>query len=356
MRIVFFINTPAQVHIFKHIIHKLADKGHEIKVLARAYQSTLTLLDKDSLKYSIYSQPRGSKYKRFMEILPSVLSSYKLVRNFSPDIVVGIGPVEAFTSALSGKPCILFNADDATPIQHAIEKPFASAICTPSYTTKDRGKKHIRLNSYKELAYLSPDYFQPDPAVYDKLGINQNEKYVVLRFGAFDSAHDINIGGFSSSDKCRLVEQLTKYARVFISSETNLLEDLGAQVLPTPPYEIHNVLYYAQLLVCDTQTMATEAAVLGTPVVRCNSWVGSNDSHLYTELENKYGLLHSLREPELAIRKALDIIQQKGLKEECAKKRQRLLADKIDFTQFMVWFIENFPESFDEVKKKPGSQ
>jgi len=33
-----------------------------------------------------------------------------------------------------------------------------------------------------------------------------------------------------------------------------------------------------------------------------------------------------------------------------AKKRERLLADKIDVTQFMVDFIENYPESFYRYK------
>ncbi len=42
------------------------------------------------------------------------------------------------------------------------------------------GKRHIKLNSYKELAYLHPNYFTPDPSVLDELALEKDEKLVVL--------------------------------------------------------------------------------------------------------------------------------------------------------------------------------
>ena len=33
-----------------------------------------------------------------------------------------------------------------------------------------------------------------------------------------------------------------------------------------------------------------------------------------------------------------------------------MLADKIDVTAFMVWFIENYPESIKVMKDDPGYQ
>ena len=38
------------------------------------------------------------------------------------------------------------------------------------------------------------------------------------------------------------------------------------------------------------------------------------------------------------------------------KRRQKLLDDKINLTSFMVWYIENFPESFKEMKENPDVQ
>ena len=45
----------------------------------------------------------------------------------------------------------------------------------------------------------------------------------------------------------------------------------------------------------DSQTMATEAALLGTPAIRSNSFVGENDMTNFKVLENNYGLLRNVR-------------------------------------------------------------
>jgi hypothetical protein len=45
-----------------------------------------------------------------------------------------------------------------------------------------------------------------------------------------------------------------------------------------------------------------------------------------------------------------------NLKEEWQKRRMKMLADKIDVTAFMVWFIENYPESVRIMKTDPDYQ
>ena len=42
------------------------------------------------------------------------------------------------------------------------------------------------------------------------------------------------------------------------------------------------------MVVADTQTIVTEAAVLGTPAIRYNSFAGENDMGNFVELEQKY--------------------------------------------------------------------
>jgi predicted glycosyltransferase len=111
---------------------------------------------------------------------------------------------------------------------------------------------------------------------------------------------------------------------------------------------MHDVLYYAKMLVGDSQTMTTEAALLGTPAIRCNTFVGEHDMGNFIELEQKYGLIFNYDSPAKGIEKALELVGQPGLKAEWARKRERLVNDKIDVTAFMVWFVENFPQSFHE--------
>ena len=63
------------------------------------------------------------------------------------------------------------------------------------------------------------------------LKINQNEDYVLLRFNAFDAVHDLGISGFSIDQKRLLVNELSKHARVFISSELKLPDDFDKYLL-----------------------------------------------------------------------------------------------------------------------------
>jgi len=44
-----------------------------------------------------------------------------------------------------------------------------------------------------------------------------------------------------------------------------------------------------------------------------------------------------------------------ALKAEWSKRRVVLLNDKIDYTAFLVWFIENFPQSANQAQNKPAA-
>ena len=100
------------------------------------------------------------------------------------------------------------------------------------------------------------------------------------------------------------------------------------------------------------QTMATEAAVLGVPAVRCNSFVGKNDMGNFRELEERYKLIFNYSTPEAAVAKSVELIKTPGLKAAWEDKRRRLLRGKIDVTAFMVWLVENYPDSVNEIRRE----
>lgn len=356
MRILFYINTPAQAHTWRHIIEKIMKDGHRIKILARDYDSAPVLLDKYGFDYEIYVKPSEYKYLRSVQVFPHVWNGYRRAVKFNPEIIIGFGTVDVISSFFLRRPCIIFIDSEPVPVQNKLNKLLSSVILTPDCYKGDFGNKHVWLAGYKELAYLHPNYFQPDPAVINELGLDSDEKYVILRFNAFDAVHDIGRRGFSLDDKYRLVQELGKYARVFIRSEKELPDDLKRYNLPITFDRIHHALYYSQLLVTDTQTMTTEAAILGTPAIRCNNFVGPNDMSNFIELEQKYGLIYNYREPDKAIRKAVELVKKPGLKEVWQQKSRMLLKDKIDLTAFMVWFIENYPESYKAIKQNPDLQ
>jgi predicted glycosyltransferase len=338
--ILFLINTPAQAHTWKNIIYKLREHGYSINVLARNYGQTLELLDRFGIEYKSFKTIK-SRYLKNIVILLHISHGVKLAFYTRPNLIVGFGVDAALLGFILRKKSLILTDDDPLHLENRIIKMFANTIITPSSFREYLGKKHIRKPIYKELAYLHPNHFKADPSIFNDLKINPDAKYVIFRFNVFDAGHDINRHGFSISDKARLVAELQKYAHVFISPEDQLPDELEQYRLPINSDRIHDALFFAQMLVTDSQTMTTEAAVLGTPVVRCNSFVGPNDASNYLELEEKYGMIYSFQNSEYAIKKSLELIQQKNIKQDWEEKRHRLLGDKVDVTQFMVNFIEN---------------
>jgi len=171
----------------------------------------------------------------------------------------------------------------------------------------------------------------------------------LLRFNAFDAVHDFGIGGFSDRDKVQLVIKLEKYAKVFISAEAGVPDEIKDRVIKTPKNRIHDAIYYARMLVTDTGTMVTEAACLGTPAIILHPSVKKFGN--FAELENKYGLIFGYdKESNQAIEKAVELIKEPNLKEEWKAKREKLLRDKVDMTQYMVGFIENYSKYLKKIQ------
>jgi len=362
MKVGIFINTPAQFHFYRNIASKLEERGNEVMLLFRKYGEIEDLARELGYNAVIFSYKASSKYGKILSLPADIVRAYRLLKEFKPDVVTGFGVYDAYTSFLLKSKCVVFNDSEprVNPLSYSIQvkayMPFVDTILTPASFRDDLGKKHLRVSSYKELAYLHPNYYTPHEDILDILGVSKGEEYVLLRFNAFDAVHDAGIKGFTREDKIRLVRELERYARVFISAEGKVPKELEKYLLPTPKSRIHDVIYHAKLLVTDTQTMATEAALLGTPVIRSNRFVGPNDMGNFIELEERFGLMFNIRNPKDAIAKAVELIQISGLKKEWKKKREKLLREKIDITSFMVWFLENYPNSLEEFKRNPSIQ
>jgi len=343
MKILLFTDTPAQVHEFKNVIRALEARKHEVMLLARDYECTLSLLNAYGFKYQVYARASKASYGRALEFIPYVWKAYRLARKFNPDMVVGRCITQVYTAKLLRKPSIIFTDTETASLEHFLLKPFVTAIYTPACFRKDMGRKQTRYNGFKELAYLHPDYFQPDASIYDLLGISRDQRYVIIRLNPFDAFHDISIKGFSRhEDRLRLVQYLEPHARVFISSDTKLEPELQKYAINIPPHRMHDAEFYADMLIADTGTMLTEAAILGTPGIHCSSFAATKSLGNLVELEEKYQLIFNYSEPNQAIAKAEELIKQPELKQQWQEKKEKLLAAKINVLKFMVETIEGY--------------
>jgi len=347
MKILVNIGHPAHVHFFKNFIWEMEKKGHEIMITSIDKDIALDLLNLYGFKYEIIGKFEN-QIDKILGLITITYKLYKIAKKNDPDIFVSIGAnYTSHVSVLLNKPNISFEDTEHCPI--FLYKPFTDVICTPSCFKKDLGRKQIRYDGYHELAYLHPNYFTPNPAVLDEMGLSKDDTFIILRFVSWTASHDVGQHGIRN--KIELVRELEKYGRVLITSEGQLPKELGKYKIKVSPDKLHDLLYYASLYVGEGATIATESAILGTPSIYVSSLVGTMGN--FIELEQKYGLMLSYKNSDKAINDAVELIQKTDLKEEWRKKREKLLKDKIDVTAFMVWFAENYPESFREMKENP---
>lgn len=361
MKIGIFANTTAQIYFYNNIINGLEKNGHEVLLLARDYREIKEVVNELGLCPVFFSGAKITPLQKITGVPLDMLKAIQVLKRYNVEITSGFGLYNSLSSAALGVPDITFG--DSEPninkvsysIQYKIFMPFVHCYVTPMSFKQHMGKRHIKIDSFKELAYLHPKYFTPDAEVVRSMGLEKNG-YAVLRFNSFDAVHDIGKHGFSDSEKIQVVQLLEKHMKVVISSEKGIPQELSDRVMKFPRSKIHSILSFAQILVCDTQTMATEAALLGTPVVRCNSFVGKSDMGNFIELEEKYGLIINSLSGKAAMNAAIGILESPNAKEEWARKRENLLKEKIDITSFMIWLIENYPQSYSDFKECPESQ
>jgi predicted glycosyltransferase len=354
MRIVVDVNHPVHVHLFKNFIWEMQKKGHKILITASKKEVSIQLLDAYGFDYIHMGSYGFSLVKKLINVPVMDLKMYRAVKSFKPDIFVGFGSIRAaHVSKILRKPCINFISSEHGMEQYILYAPFTDAILTHPYFKRDLGKKQIRYNSYYELAYLHPNYFKPNPAVLDELGLSKDDTFIILRFISWSSTHDI--GQCSIINKKEVVKKLEKYGYVFITSEGRLDKGLEKYKIKVSPEKLHDLLYYASLCMGDGAAVVSEAAVLGTPAVYVSTIV---PGHLYDE--EKYGLIYIFSDPKKGgsegMKKALELLTDNNLNDDAWKRRKKLLNDKIDVTAFMVWFIESYPESFREIKENPEIQ
>lgn len=336
MRYLFFTNTPAHVHLYKYAVERLIRSGHEALVLGRDYGCTVPLLEYYDLPYRVYGECDTTKYSLFRELPNHYATVLPAARKFDPDLIFGMGSYAAHAGAVSRTPVVLILDSEPTSLDHYLSRPFANTILTPHAFGKDLGAKHYRFYGFKETAYLHPDEFEPDGDIRTKLGVGGGP-FAVIRFNAFGSHHDVAEGGFTPVQRRELIDRMSEYATVLVSDEGDgiSLEDLPARRFNLHPALLHDALSEANLLVADTQTMVTEAALLGTPAIRSNSWVGEDDMGNFLELERN-DLVCNLAAFDDVKTRAEELLRDDDSKERWQRRRGDFLADKVNLTDLIV--------------------
>jgi len=338
VRVLFDISHPAHVHFFKHMIWELEKRGHATAIVAREKDVTHQLLGHYGFDYvSAGRSGHRTLFGQLAELVQRDWAIYRVARRFKPDMILTRNPCGVQVARLVGAVGV-FDTDDgrAAGIHFRAAAPFAHIITTPDCMPEDYGPKHVKYPGSKQTAYLHPNHFTPNPEVLGLLGVEAGQRYFVVRFVAMNASHDSGKAGLDHATKAEIIRRLSRRGRVFITTESPLPGEWASMQVSIPPHWIHDALAFASLFIGDSQTMAAEAAVLGTPNLRCSSFAGRL-SYL-EELEHRYGLTRAFKPHQQAeLLEQLDsYLAAKGLRATLAERRRQFFADKIDTAQWMV--------------------
>lgn len=357
MNILIDIAHPAHVHLIKNTYFELKKKGHHVVVTVKDIPSAIQLLKIFDIPF-IYLGGKSDSLigKAFLQLkfnylLWRIVIKHKIEIGFGSSLT--IAQLSKFTKI---KSIILDDDDDEVePLFVKYAHSVADIILSPACTIR-KTNKMIGYDGYHELAYLHPNRFKANIQILEEIGLKQNEKFFILRFNAFKAHHDVGVEGLSIENKRKIIKLLEQHGKVFITTERNIDEEFKQYQLSISPDKAHSLMYYATMFIGDSQTMTSEAAVLGTPAIRCNTFVG-RISYLEEE-EKKYGLTYGFtpNDSENMFLKIDELLKVSNLKEEWQQKRSTMLNEKIDVTSFHVWFIENYPNSAKIMRENPEYQ
>lgn len=357
MKILIDIGHPAHVHNYRFLAKELEKKGHKVFWTIKNINVIKRLLNYYGFNYYVLPKKSdsltGKVWKQFL--YDSIILRFCIKKGI--DFAIGTSVSVAHVSKLCRVKSVVFDDDDddVQPLVTKYVNPYADFLFSPSSLSGKRKRADtFYYPGYHELAYLHPKRFTPDPGILDELGIRSDETFFLMRFNVFKAHHDVGIKGLSLEQKLKMVEILQPKGRIFISTEREIEPELKEYQLIVDPEKIHSLIYFATMFLGDSQTMTSEAAILGTPAIKCNSFAGKLS--VPNELEKKYNLCYSFLPDQfnLMLGKIKELISMPDLKKEWQKRKDIMLKDKIDVTEFWVWFIENFPVSKNMLKDNPA--
>ena len=339
------------------------DDGHKVFILIKTKDILEDLLKQSGLPYFniLKEAHRKSKLGILWDMIVRDWRMWRFVKKNKIDLLTGSTVEVAQVGWLTRKYRVNTGEDDmnVVPLFPKMAGPFMGTILSPRVCNNYSLEPYsVKYESYHELAYLHPNHFVADKKVVEKY-FPIDAPYFIMRFSSLNAYHDSGIRGINTEIAQRLIDILKPYGRIYITSERELEPQFEPYRIPIKTLDMHHVMAFSTLYIGDSQTMAAEAGVLGVPFVRYNDFVGRIGS--LNELEDEYHLGFGIKASDKGSAEKMykvveDLLATPNLKEEWQERRQRMLSEKIDYAQFLTWFIENYPESRRIMKETPDYQ
>ena len=378
MKVLFMISHPAHFWMFRYTIDNLKRDGHQVVIVIRPKDVLEQLCINAGMEfYKVKNRPK--KWGMFglaIFLIEKIFEVLRIARKEKPDMLVGSDGVLAVVGKIIRKPAFECYEDDAEAIALYAKMffPIYTGVICPECCSAWKWKdKKIAYPSYHELGYLHPNQFIPDKQKVEQYGIDTSKPYILIRFAQLTAHHDVGIHGINTQIAERMIEMLKPHGRIYITSERPLEPQFEQYRIKINPLDMHHVMAFASLYIGDSQTMAAEAGVVGTPFVRLNDFVGrlsylheleaptdftprsdgyvpKIDAHVPDEVHYSLGYGHKTADVEGFFKSIERWLATPDRKQVCAERRAKMLSEKVDYAKFLTWFIENYPNSATEVK------
>ena len=338
MNILFELNHPAHYHYFKNFIKYLQEENHFVLIVSREKDVLLNLLEHDKINHITISKPSKGMIGNLMELVSRIFKLLKLNNKYHFDIAFGTISCSYLTLFSNVKSFLTIDDDDnLIRLLVYLAFPFCSKILQPDYIHPTILKnKRVFFNSYLKLGHLHPNVFQPDISVLKNYNL-QSRRFIIIRLSAMKAFHDTGAVGLSND----LISQI-----VNIANKLNIIFSYeNKKTFQIKPWDMHHVMSFAAMVISDSQTMSAEAALLGVPSIRYNSFVGKISFH--EELEHRYGLTYGYRpgqEKEM-LERIKKLLEMENVYEIWSKRKEKMLSEKVDFTSWLIYYFEK------EIKK-----
>jgi predicted glycosyltransferase len=277
MRIWIDITASAHVLVFRPLIERLRERGHDVEVTARDYAQTLQLLELHRVDHVTFGRHGGGSALRKATALAArtaALLRFASKRKFDLALAHGSNDLALAAAALRVPAVNTFDYEWAVQ-QHQVGCRLAKRVMVPDRIPPERlarygvgPRKLVQYPGLKEEYYLFD--FEPDAGVMHSLGVDQDRVTVVLR-----PPPDVSMYHRMSNELFpRVLDYLGHQENVHAvvlprtDEQRQAVRSLRypSLIVAERAVDAQSLIALADLVVSAGGTMNREAVALGTPV------------------------------------------------------------------------------------------
>jgi len=271
------MTAPAHVLVFRPIIERLRQRGHEVELTAREYSQTVELLRMHSIDAHVFGRHGGASRTQKAAALASrtiAMRGFGARRGFDLALAHGSNDLAIAAAMLRIPAANTFDYEFAV-VQHNIGCRLARRVLVPDRIPADRLRRYgvgpaklVQYAGLKEEYYLAD--FEPDPGALERLGVDRERSIVVFRPPPDVSLYHRKSNPLFPQVLERLGRDESVHAVVIPRTDAQRRYvrslDYPSVIVPDGAVDAQSLIALGDLVISAGGTMNREAVALGTPV------------------------------------------------------------------------------------------